>query len=284
MSTNSFGLKYMSEWCEIDDNCAYGHVKAGSCERTSQRIHEFTRNTEIAEFDDSFPRQDDIRWFDISMNRLFGMKVGKALQNLQRAKGVLNRERFFKIWLHTPSTNLPAIFSPTIAPRSLIRMPTASGLPPSQYSKRIFISLDEGDIYVPCHWTMLICFAEAMDSSPSGCLRPSSCFQGASKVVIAFRVMIMPVGLCLTLCTAPPRRRESSSNTSSENSRYFGVVGNPIRIASSPVTKSRRLSNVSVGRCAGITLGELFARLGGHLTIGKCVRHPKSTERPSHVL
>ena len=168
----------------------------------------------------------------------------------------MNRKRPFKIWLHTPSANLPAIFSSRIPPRSLIRMPTASRLPPSQYSRRIFIALDEGDIYVPCHWTILMCFAEAaMDSSRS------SCFLGASRAVIVFRAMIMPVGLCLTLCTAPPgasRRRESSSNTSSENSsgtiRSFDVVGNPIRIASSPVTNSWWLSNISVGRRASITV------------------------------
>ena len=87
MSTNSFGLKYMSERSEIDNNYTYGSVKeAGSWERMSQRIHEFTRNTDIAKFDDSFPRQDDIRWFDTSVNCIFGMKVGKALQDLQERK------------------------------------------------------------------------------------------------------------------------------------------------------------------------------------------------------
>jgi len=96
MSTNSFRLGHVSEWSERDNNCTYGHVKASSCERSGERIHELTRNTEVDKFDDSFPRQEDIRWFDIPVNRLFGMEVGKALQDLRRVKGVFNCERFKK--------------------------------------------------------------------------------------------------------------------------------------------------------------------------------------------
>jgi hypothetical protein len=46
----------MSEWSGENNNCTYGHVKAGSCECTSERLHELARNTKVAEFDNSFPR------------------------------------------------------------------------------------------------------------------------------------------------------------------------------------------------------------------------------------
>ena len=96
--------------------------------------------------------------------------------------------------VRTPSASRPATLSLTRPPISRMRFPTDSSDPPSQYSMSTLTSLLLGLMYAPQKWMMLTC--EVLDVIV---ISRSSCFMGASSVVIVLRAITTPVRRSRTL-------------------------------------------------------------------------------------
>ena len=118
----------------------------------------------------------------------------------------------------TPSASLPAALSPTLQRFFLIRLPTASKLPPSQNSIRRCISLDDGETKAAWNLTMFGC--EVKDKNVSSLL---SCLIDASLVVIVFLAITTPVRLSLTLWTVPPAPLPKKFNSSKNLSDHLSA-------------------------------------------------------------
>ena len=82
LAVNPEGVRMVST--STGDCCAYRHIQAGARESASHRVDELAGHAEIAQFDDTFSRQEDIRRLDVPVNRLLGVQVRKSLQDLQR--------------------------------------------------------------------------------------------------------------------------------------------------------------------------------------------------------
>lgn len=125
-------------------NRAYRHVEACPRERSRQGFDKLSGNTKVTESNYTFSCQKDVRRLDIPVDRFQRVKIGQARENLIRMLFIKKTKRGY--YRPTPSAIRPATLSLICAPRSLIRLPTASRLPPAQNSIITLTSLEDGDI------------------------------------------------------------------------------------------------------------------------------------------
>lgn len=63
---------------------AYSHIEQRSRESSYVRIHEFAGNAKVAEFHNTFSREENIWWLDIAVNGPSSMEVSQTLEDLFR--------------------------------------------------------------------------------------------------------------------------------------------------------------------------------------------------------
>jgi len=61
---------------------SYSHIDQCSGKGANARLHQLPRNTKVTKLDDTIPRKQNVRRFDVTMNCFLRMQIRETLQNL----------------------------------------------------------------------------------------------------------------------------------------------------------------------------------------------------------
>jgi hypothetical protein len=75
------GWEQVSKWVRTVDH-THRHIIARPRKRPGYRIHQLSRDSEIANLDDTLARQEDVRRLDIAMYNLLLMQIVQPTQDL----------------------------------------------------------------------------------------------------------------------------------------------------------------------------------------------------------